>query len=284
MPVDNPSMDWGAHLRQYYEPGQEADRLDSGMGMVEFERTKEILLRALPQAPAIIADVGGGPGRYSTWLAASAYEVTLIDLIRRHVEEAREAAARAGVRIRAQVGDARSLGVRDASVDAVLLLGPVYHLTKRGDRLQALTEARRIVRPEGVVFVAAISRWIARQHFVVVLRGYEMYPEVANYPEVAELASAVERSGALAPLFPGSFVGYCHRPAQLRSEVRAAGLSVIDLVGVEGIAFALPDLDDRLKMPAGRDAILDGARAIERVPELLGLSPHMLLTAVRPRE
>jgi 2-polyprenyl-3-methyl-5-hydroxy-6-metoxy-1,4-benzoquinol methylase len=90
-----------ARVREHYAAGQEADRLDSAVGMVEFERTKEILLRALPQPPATIADVGGGPGRYSTWLAASGHEVILTDVVPRHVEEAYEAAARAGVRIKA---------------------------------------------------------------------------------------------------------------------------------------------------------------------------------------
>jgi SAM-dependent methyltransferase len=272
-------MDRDADLvRQHYDTGQEADRLDSAVGTVEFERTKEILLRVLPQPPATIADVGGGPGRYSTWLAASGYEVILTDVVPRHVEEAYEAAARAGVRIKAGVGDARSLGMGDETADAVLLLGPLYHLTKRSDRLQALMEARRVVRPGGIVFVAAISRWAARQHGMLVLRVYE------THPEVIDLVASVERSGVLPPLFPGDFPGYCHRPAQLRAEVRAAGLTVIDLAGVEGIAFALPDLEDRMKTRQSRDVVLDSARAIERVPELLGLSPHMLLTAMRPKE
>jgi hypothetical protein len=139
-------------------------------------------------------------------------------------------------------------------------------------------EARRVVRPGGIVFVAAISRGEARQHGMLVLRIYE------KHPEVVALVASVERSGVLPPLFPGDFAGYCHRPAQLRAEVRAGGLAVIDLVGVEGIAFALSDLEERMKTQQSRDVVLDSARAIERVPELLGLGPHMLLTAMRPEE
>jgi hypothetical protein len=67
-------------------------------------------------------------------------------------------------------------------------------------------------------------------------------------------------------------------------KVRASGLAVIDLVSVEGIAFALSDLDDRMKLQESRDVVLDAARAIERVHELLGLSPHLLLIAVRQAE
>jgi hypothetical protein len=58
-----------AEMRAYYAQGKEWDRLGDPMGAVEFERTKEILQRRLPAASAIIADIGGGPGRYGLWLA-----------------------------------------------------------------------------------------------------------------------------------------------------------------------------------------------------------------------
>jgi hypothetical protein len=103
-----------------------------------------------------------------------------------------------------------------------------------------------------------------------------------EYPSATEMMLEVERSGRLAPLYPGSFSGYCHRPDELREEVEAAGLECVDLVGVEGIAFALVDLEDRLASPPARAVVLDAARALERVPELLGLSPHLLATARRP--
>jgi hypothetical protein len=132
------------------------------------------------------------------------------------------------------------------------------------------------VRPGGPVFAAAISRWAPRLHGEVALRLSE------EYPSATEMMLEVEWSGRLAPLYPGSFSGYCHRPDELREEVEAAGLECVDLVGVEGIAFALVDLEDRLASPPARAVVLDAARALERVPELLGLSPHLLATARRP--
>jgi hypothetical protein len=82
-------------------------------------------------------------------------------------------------------------------------------------------------------------------------------------------------------LFPGSFSGFCHRPAQLRAELREAGMTVADLVSVEGPAFLLADLAERLEDQAARAVVLDSARALERVPELLGIGPHLLATAIR---
>ena len=264
------------HVRAHYETGIERDRLDLPLGVVEFERTKEIVGRHLPPPPATVADIGGGPGRYAVWLAELGYGVVHRDAVPLHVEQAREAAAAARVAVDAGVGDARSLDLADESVDSVLLLGPLYHLTERRDRLASVREARRIVRPGSAVFVAAISRWVPRLHGMVVLKAYE------RFPQVNDLIEGVERSGRLPPLFEADFAGYCHRPSQLRSEVRSAGLDVVDLVSVEGIAFALPDLDERLASEEGRAVVLEGARALERVPELIGLGAHLLLTAARP--
>jgi SAM-dependent methyltransferase len=264
------------YVRAHYETGIERDRLDLPLGVVEFERTKEIVGRHLPAPPATVADIGGGPGRYAVWLAGVGYDVIHRDIVPLHVDQAREAGIVAGVTIDANVGDARSIDLADESVDSVLLLGPLYHLTRRRDRIGALHEARRIVRPGGTVFAAAISRWVPRLHAVVVLKAYE------RFPQVNDLVEGVERSGRLPPLFEADFSGYCHRPSQLRSELRTAGLDVVDLVNVEGIAFALPDLDERLASEEGRAVVLEAARAIERVPELLGLGPHLLVTARRP--
>ncbi len=59
--------------RAYYERSDELGRLTTGSGEVEFERTKKIILRHLPAAPAIVADIGGGPGQYALWLARLGY-------------------------------------------------------------------------------------------------------------------------------------------------------------------------------------------------------------------
>jgi hypothetical protein len=122
-------------LRAYYERGMERERLSDGRGDLEFTRTTEIVLRRLPAAPAVVADIGGGPGRYA-------------------------------------------------------------------------------------------------------------------------------------------------RPGELRDEVGEAGLEVVDLVSVEGPAFILGDLDARMADPADRSVALAVARAIERVPELTGFGPHLIVTGI----
>ena len=162
-------------MHAYYELGREQARLGHPDGRVEFERSCEIILRHLPPAPGVVADVGGGPGRYAVWLAGIGYQVHLSDAVPLHVEQARSAAAAVGLDLEASVGDARELDLPDASVDALLLLGPLYHLTEHGDRMTSLREARRVLRPGGVAFVAAISRWGPRLGSGVVAALYRQY-------------------------------------------------------------------------------------------------------------
>ncbi|SDF35747.1 Methyltransferase domain-containing protein [Blastococcus aurantiacus] len=260
-------------MHAYYDRGHESARLDSPFGMVELLRTQEIVLRALPPAPAVVADIGGGPGRYALWLAESGYEVEHRDLVQRHVDEL---AVHAPESVRTKHGDARALDLPDASVDAVLLLGPLYHLGERAERVLALQEAARVVRPGGPVFVAAISRWAPRLHGLVAQRLYE------PHPRMREVVDRAERDGGLEPAHEGGFPAYTHRPDELRAEVLDAGLTLRDMVAVEGIAFALGDLDQRVATAADLEVVLEAARAVERVPELLGLGPHLIATAVRP--
>jgi ubiquinone/menaquinone biosynthesis C-methylase UbiE len=139
--------------RYYQEAYDEAGRLTrSPHGRAEFVRTQELLRRLLPGPPAVVLDVGGGPGAHARWLAADGYAVHLIDLVPGHVRAARGAAA-----VGASVGDARRLPAVSGSADAVVMLGPLYHLTKRADRVIALREAARAVRRGGMVIAAAIS-------------------------------------------------------------------------------------------------------------------------------
>src|SRR5262245_20082643 len=145
-----------AEVRGHYESEiAEADRLTRGAGRLEFVRTQEIIRRHLPPAPLTILDVGGGAGVHAEWLADDGHTVHVIDPMENHVAAARRL-ARPGRQITAEVGDARRLAAEDDRADAALLLGPLYHPTERADRVRALSEARRVVRPGGFVFVAAI--------------------------------------------------------------------------------------------------------------------------------
>lgn len=265
-----------AALIDYYGNGQERDRLDRPKGTLELVRTKELIMRRLPKAPAVVADIGGGPGRYSLWLAQEGYRVEHRDLMDVHVTQLNQAAAaHPEWDIHAFSADACALDLPTESVDAVLLLGPLYHLPERTARVQALKEARRVVRPGGPVFAAAISRWSPRLDAIV---GQRLYRED---PEMLEDIVAVEETGWMRPLFRGAFTGYTHRPEDLAEEIGESGLTLTSLDGIEGPGYLLSELAERMANLEDRAVLLESARALEAVPELLGLSPHLLATAVR---
>jgi SAM-dependent methyltransferase len=143
----------------HHASGYEADRLQRGAGQLDRERSRELLGRFLPPAPAAVLDLGGGPGGHACWLAAQGYQVHLIDITPLHVELARQASARQpeAPLASAEVGDARTLAWGSGTADAVVLMGPLYHLTDRADRVQALREAHRVLRP-GEVLLAVRFR------------------------------------------------------------------------------------------------------------------------------
>lgn len=115
-----------------HDAGIERERLRTGIGIIEFERTKEILLEKLPKPPAVIYDIGGACGEYSWWLASMGCEVHLFDLSENNISMSAELAAEyPGVKLAsAIVCDARSLPRPDKSADEILLMGPLYSITE----------------------------------------------------------------------------------------------------------------------------------------------------------
>jgi ubiquinone/menaquinone biosynthesis C-methylase UbiE len=257
-----------AFLR-HYSLGVERDRLVAGGDQLELVRTFELLAEVLPPPPARLLDVGGGPGVYAARLARSGYDVELVDVLPLHVEQARErAAAQPDAPFTAEVADARDLAAfADESVDAVLLLGPLYHLTDREDRVRALAEARRVVRAGAVVAAVAISRYASLLDGTV--RGFLDDPRFAAIVE-RDLSEGQHRN-------PENVEGwfttaYFHLPGELCAEVEEAGLSVERLAGVEGPGGWLD------RWPEQRERVLHAARLAENVP---AMSAHMLCVARR---
>jgi SAM-dependent methyltransferase len=266
------SDDEGVIVRHYEDEIREEDRITVGIGRLELLRTQEILRRHLPSAPAEILDVGGATGVHAKWLAADGYRVHIVDLTPRHVEKARADLGSLGVT--AEIGDARDLSLADGCVDAVLLFGPLYHLVERADRVRALGEARRVVRPGGIVAVAAVNR------FASLFDG--MKRNILTDPDFRAIVERDLREGQHRN--PGNrpdwfTTAFFHHPAELRREVADAGLSVVEIVGVEGPAQWFRSADRQWETDEGREAILFAARAIEAEPSLLGLSSHLIAVA-----
>ena len=258
---------------EYYGHGAERGRLLGGEGELERVRTQELLGRYLPPAPAVVCDVGGAAGVYACRLAEQGYEVHLVDPVPLHVEQAREASAAQPEHPLAsvQVGDARGLPFEDSSADAVLLLGPLYHLTERDDRVQALREARRVLKGGGVVLAAGISRFASVLDGL--LKGFLGDPAFVHIVE-RDLAEGQHRNPTGRP---GYFTtAYFHHPEEMAGEFTDAGLQHEATLAVEGPGWCAQPFADYWEDEARREQLLMAVRLLESEPSILGATGHMM--------
>ena len=257
----------------HYDGVDEASRLRHGWFQLERARTQELILRHLPPAPAILIDAGGGAGAYACWLAARGYEVHLIDPVAKHVEQARAASGQQSGHplASAEVGDARHLTQRDASADAVLLLGPLYHLVERPDRIACLREAHRVLRPGGFVWGAGISRFASL--FDSLSSGF--FDDPAFAPILArDLEDGQHRNPTSNPIYFTD--AFFHRPGELSRDFLAAGFQIEAVVAIEGPGWLARDFDRLWNDPAQRERLLAAVRKVEREPSVLGASSHVM--------
>lgn len=258
--------------RFYSQVVDESARLSmSADGRLELLRTQEILRRFLPAPPARVLDVGGGAGVHAQWLVKDGYDVTLIDPVARHVELAATVCP-------ASLGDARALDEADASYDVVQLLGPLYHLTDLVDRQQALSEARRVVRPGGLVAAAAINRYAPLFEHVTLTH---LHTERLQSSIAAILRTAVHDGKR------GFTLAYFHRAAELADEMRGAGFVDVTVFGIEGPAWSLLKAVEQSGSEPSEalfESALTAARMAELYPELLAASSHLLAIGRAPNQ
>jgi SAM-dependent methyltransferase len=200
--------------------------------------------------------------------------VHLVDPVPLHVRQAEAAGG-----FTAALGDARDLAEADSSCDAVLLLGPLYHLTSRADRLRALSQARRVVRPGGLVAAAVISRYAS------MFDGFfRRFVDQTGFTELmtADLRTGQHRNPGRDPGF--FTTSYFHDRDGIAGEISEAGLLLAEVLPVEGPLHWAPGIQDRLADPAGRQLILDALAALEHDPAMAGATAHLLAISHSPQQ
>jgi len=230
----------------------------AGAPTLEYVRSAELLDRLLPGPPARLLDAGGGPGAYAGPLARRGYRVHLAGPVPLHVEQARQAAAAGPAGgFTAAVGDARTLAEPDRSQDAVLLFGPLYHLT---GRVLAMAVSRFASLLDGLY-----KGWLGDPVFRPIVDqdladGQHRNPDPAGRPEFFTTA-------------------YFHTPDGLAAEIERAGFTDVTVYGVEGPGWPLrQDWEDEQR----REHILFAARSVETQPSLTGFSHHLIAAATKP--
>jgi ubiquinone/menaquinone biosynthesis C-methylase UbiE len=255
-------------VEKFYDQSadQEWNRLERHR--TEFAVTMKALVNHLPEAPADLLDIGGGPGRYAVELAKKGYRITLVDLSGVSLELAKEKASEANLKLHGVIKqDATDLDrVPDTSFDGVLLFGPLYHLLEESQRRQSILEAKRVLRPGGPFFATFITRfapfrdsasrqpdWVVNEH---------------NY------AHEVLKTGkhTKGQEFPNAYFAH---PDEIQPLMESCGFKTITVLGVEGIVAGHEEEIIKLQ---GRDwdIWVDLNYTLGLEPSLLGASDHIL--------
>jgi 2-polyprenyl-3-methyl-5-hydroxy-6-metoxy-1,4-benzoquinol methylase len=261
----NPDID------NFYANTSEEGRLQLGLGPLEFERNKELIQRYLPKK-GIVIDVGGGPGVYSEWLASLGHQVYLIDPVEKHIKQANKRSNKAKKLFKSLLGEAQNLELEDSFADVVILHGPLYHLQLKTDRIRAITEAKRVLKPNGVVLGFAINH--SASTIAALLNGFIHTPEIFEMCK-AELTTGIHTPPVSMPgILPNA---YFHRPAELKVEFEEAGLTYLDTYAVEGIIWLDKNYFESRSNTEKKETMLELMKITENDQSLLSLSPHMMI-------
>ena len=138
------------------EKNEDSRLTRSRHGQLEYLTTMNYIHKFVPPESKVL-EAGAGTGRYSAALAMEGYDVTAVELVKSNLEILRRNVA--GLEnITSYQGDAEDLSLfADNSFDAVLVLGPMYHLFEKAEQHRALDEAIRVSKPDGIIMVAFLS-------------------------------------------------------------------------------------------------------------------------------
>ena len=265
----------------FYNKGAEIGRLERGIGKIEYERTKEIILRYLPKEKVIIYDVGGGVGVYSKWLGKLGHEVHLIELSPNAVEYAKQINASDSDIYHIEVGDARDIDKPNESADIVLLMGPMYHLINIEDRLKALNEAKRVLKKGGLLVCAGITRYGS------MLWGLSVYGSKNKVLDEIEFVNMIrgeiKEGQHIRPNKYPNFIArsYFHLPKEFENEIINVGFINEKILAVEGPTWIVPTLDNLWESEDSKKTILDMARRLEEDENIMAMSPHFLTISIK---
>ena len=245
-----------SEIYDFYNNGAEIGRLERGLGIVEFHRTKEILSRYIDKGK-VVYDIGGGIGMYAAWLAKKGNEVHLIELAENAVEYAK-----------------------------ANMMQDCQFIAETGNALQVNRpdESARVLKKGGLLVAAGISK------FSSMTWALSVYGEKKNASLMEFLDDPVFFNMIKGEMTTGNHIrpkeypkfiaeSYFTTSDEMKSEIAEAGFMVEKAIAVEGCIWFTPHLAEKWEDEASRERLLDIVRITESEPEMMGMSPHFLVVA-----
>jgi ubiquinone/menaquinone biosynthesis C-methylase UbiE len=252
----------------------ESDRLGQHVFQLEKNRTQEIILRYLKPSMSI-ADIGGATGAYSFWLHDMGHKVHLLDAAEFHVEAATKTSIIENKPLASiSLGDARELPYDDEQFDLVVLFGPLYHLQEKEDRIKAIAEAKRVLKKNGILLAATITRYASL--FDGFWQGFIDDPAFENI-----LKGDLDDGNHFNPVnHPMYFTdAHFHTQKEIEEEFITSGFINYEIKAVEGFGWLIPDFEKRWNDKQTREQMLVYIRETENDPIMIGISAHVMTIA-----
>ena len=258
------------NIINFYDRFNEDQRMQRNS--LEYIRCKEIISRYLPKERFAILDIGGATGSFSFWLAEQGYDVSLIDIVPKHIEIAKSKEKKKGIKLESIiVGDARSLPYEDDSFEIVILMGPLYHLIDKNERHKCLKEAYRVLKQNGIIITEIISRYASL--FDGFLYGLVNDPEFVEIMK-RDLKTGYHRDTSESKVYFTD--SYFHRPEEIIQEKTDVGFNFEDLISVTGFGNVITNIEDKIKDEKYLNVLLETLRITEKDPMLFSVSSHLM--------
>ena len=262
-------------IADFYDQNYEQEHQRLEQHQLEFDLTWRFLEDHLPPRGHIL-EIGAATGRYTLPLAKQGYAITVVDISTIQIEFNRKRITAAGLgdSVNFVIGDARNLReIRKHDYDAVLLMGPLYHLVEQADRKNALREAHNRLRMGGLIFSSFISRYGIFGDLIKNIPWWITLKE--------EVRSLIAKGRDTDEHPRDTFRGYFAEVPEIAPLHKAVGFEMVKLVGVEPAISADDDSYNRLD-PEQRKLWLDLLYEISANKTIIGASRHLLYIGCKP--
>ncbi|NAW50269.1 methyltransferase domain-containing protein [Elizabethkingia argentiflava] len=259
-------------IDDFYSKTSEETRLQIGLGPLEFERNKNLISRFISQKPSIVLDVGGGPGIYSEWMAKNGHTVYLVEPVLKHIKQAQKRAKKA--KFECIQGEAGNLKFENNFADIVILHGPLYHLQDEKKRNDCLKEARRVLKPGGILLGFAIN--YTASTIVALIQGVIGHSEFFSMCR-EELTSGIHDAPKNMPGILSH--GYYYKQEDLIKEVEECSFEFLDIFAVEGFIWLDKNYFESQSNPSKQKILMELLKITENDKNLISFSPHMMIAA-----